>query len=188
MKDSNPQLMYRSRIFEVYEEDVSMPDGRVVRQSRIEHKPTIAVVPVDPAGRIILIRQYRSAVRQYLLEIPAGTLDKADESIEQCVQRELAEETGFKSGRLVKLYEGYLVPGYCDEYMHFYLALDLFEEKLPSDEDEFIETVFTTVEEALSMIRDGSIKDSKTALGILLASGYLNGKQAIRQTESSWRK
>jgi len=164
-----PVPVYKSRIFEVYEEEVKLPDGRTVIQSRVEHRPTVAAVPVGPDGRILLIRQYRSAVRDRLLEIPAGTLDEG-ESPEDCVQRELAEETGFKAGRVTKMYEGYLVPGYCDEYMHFFLAENLIESPLPADEDEFIETVSVSLEDAVSLVHSGEIRDAKTALGILLAA------------------
>ncbi len=96
-----------------------MPNGRYSRQSRIEHQPCIAVVPVDEAGRFILIRQYRHPTGKVLLEIPAGTMDKAEESVEACVQRELAEETGYQAKRLQKLFAGFLVPVYCDEFMHY---------------------------------------------------------------------
>jgi ADP-ribose pyrophosphatase len=161
--------VYQCRIFSVYEDDVRLPDGRVVRQTRIEHKPTVSIVPVDAHGDLIMLRQYRSAIDRYLLEIPAGTMDKGKESVEECAQRELAEETGFKAGRLLKLFEGYLVPGYCNEYMYFYLACELKEEPLPADDDEIIELVRISMVDALNMIKNGEIIDSKTALGILMA-------------------
>ena len=170
--------VYRCRIFDVYEEDVLLPNGRKVRQTRIDHKPTVAIVPVDREGNLIMIRQYRSAVGEYLLEIPAGTMDKGEESVEDCVRRELAEETGCGAGRILKLFEGYLVPGYCNEYMYFYLADALFEAPLPSDEDEIIETIRFPLKEAVRMVHDGSVIDSKTALGIILANEYLEKKKS----------
>ncbi len=161
--------VYQCRIFSVFEEDVTLPNGRVSRQSRIDHKPCIAVVPIDADGQIILIRQYRHATRQFLLEIPAGNMDVGGEAVEDCVQRELAEEIGYQAKRLIKLFEGYLVPGYCNEYMHFYLAMDLFPASLPPDDDEDIEIMRVSREEAVQMIENGQICDSKTALGLLLA-------------------
>ena len=166
-------LVYRGPVFNLYEDDVELPNGRVVRRSRVEHRPTIGVVPYIGDGQIVLIRQHRHAVGTSLIEIPAGTMDKGDESPEDCVQRELAEEAGFRAGRLVKLFGGYLVPGYADEFMHFYLAFDLIEAPLPPDEDEFIETMTCPLPDALRMIRDGRIVDSKTALALLLAADYL---------------
>ena len=172
MDSSKP--LYECRIFKVYEDDVVLPNGRTSRQCWIDHKPCIAAVPIDNDGRLILIRQYRHATRQFLLEIPAGNMDKPDdESPEICAQRELAEEIGFQAGRLVKLFEGYLLPGYCNEYMHYYLALDLFPAALPPDDDEDIEAVRVTAEEARGMLRDGTIRDSKTALGVMMALEYL---------------
>ena len=167
------KLVYKGPVFNLFEDDVKLPNGRVVRRSRVEHRPTIGVVPYIGDGQIVLIRQHRHAVGTSLIEIPAGTMDKGDESPEECVQRELAEEAGFKAGRLVKLFGGYLVPGYADEFMHFYLAFDLIRAPLPPDEDEFIETMTCQLPDALRMIRDGRIVDSKTALALLLAADYL---------------
>lgn len=167
-------LVYHSRVFDVFEGDVRLPDGRIVKQSWLVHRPTIAVVPVTPEGEVVLIRQYRHATGGMLVEIPAGTMDRENETVEECVQRELAEETGFGAGRLVKLFEGYLVPGYGTEYMHFFLALDLHPASLPADEDEFIRVMTVPFAEAERMIRAKEIIDAKTALGIRMASSYLD--------------
>lgn len=170
------KLVYRGPVFNLYEDEIELPNGRVVPKSRVEHRPTIGVVPYIGNGQIVLIRQHRHAVGASLIEIPAGTMEKGDEFPEDCVQRELAEEAGYRSGRLVKLFGGYLVPGYADEFMHYYLAFDLIEAPLPPDEDECIETLTCPLAEALRMIRDGRIADSKTALAILLAAEYLREK------------
>ena len=166
-------LIYHGRVFDVYEGEVRFPNGWISRQSWIDHKPCIAVVPVNDAGKLILIRQYRPATRRVLTEIPAGSIDKEEESAEACAQRELAEEVGFQAKGLVKLFEGYLVPGYSNEYMYFFLAFDLFRLVLPPDEDEFIETLEVSFPEAEAMIRAGQIIDAKTALGISLAAAWL---------------
>jgi ADP-ribose pyrophosphatase len=100
-------------------------------------------------------------------------MDREGETVEACVQRELAEEVGFQAGRLIRLFEGYLVPGYCNEYMYFYLALDLQPASLPADEDEYIRVMTASFEEARQMIREKAIIDAKTALGIQMAREYL---------------
>ncbi len=169
----NRILVYHSRVFDVYEGDIRLSDGRIVRQSWIDHRPCIAVVPVNPEGKVVLIRQYRHATGGLLVEIPAGNMDRENETVEACAQRELAEEAGFQAGRLVKLFEGYLVPGYCNEYMHFFLALDLHPATLPADEDEFIRTLPVPFDDAVRMIREKKIIDVKTALGIQMARAYL---------------
>jgi len=167
--------VYHCRVFDVYEGDARLPDGRIFKQSWIDHRPCIAVVPVNPEGRLVLIRQYRHATGGMIVEIPAGNMDRDNETVEACVQRELAEEGGFRAGRLIRLFEGYLVPGYCNEYMYFYLALDLEPASLPGDEDEYIRVMAVSFTEARRMIRDQQIVDAKTALGILMAREYLEG-------------
>ena len=166
-------LVYHCRIFDVFEGDVRLPDGRLCRQSWIDHRPCIGVVPVDAEGKLVLIRQYRHATGGSIVEIPAGNMDRENESVEACVQRELAEEVGFQAGRLVKLFEGYLVPGYCNEYMYFFLALDLHPATLPADDDEYIRVMTTSFDEARRMIREKEIVDVKTALGIQMAREFL---------------
>lgn len=169
----NRILTYRCRVFDVYEGDVQLPDGRIFKQSWIDHRPTIAVVPVNADGDLVLIRQYRHAAGGMIVEIPAGTMDRGNEVVEECVQRELAEEVGFQAGRLVKLFEGYLVPGYCNEYMYFFLALDLRPASLPADVDEYIRVMTASFDEAREMIREKAIIDVKSALGIQMAREYL---------------
>ncbi len=176
MSDStqlNRKLIYRCRVFDVYEGDAQLPDGRIFNQSWIDHRPCIAVVPVNSDGNLVLIRQYRHAVGGMIVEIPAGNMDRDGESVEDCVQRELTEEIGFRAGRLIRLFEGYLVPGYCNEYMYFYLALDLHPASLPGDEDEYIRVMTVSFAEARRMIREKEIIDAKTALGIQMARDVL---------------
>lgn len=173
MKNNESKLAYQCKIFSVYEENISLPDGRSVKQSWIDHKPTVAVVAVNNENKVLLIKQYRAAVKDHLLEIPAGTMDKAEESPLVCAQRELAEETGFKAGTLIKIFEGYLLPGYCNEYMHFFLAKDLFYEPLSADDDEFIEVLPTSFAGVKELLKNGEIIDAKTAFGLILAENYM---------------
>lgn len=173
MSEQPGTLVYRCRIFDVFEGDVSLPDGRIVRQNWIDHPPSVTVVPVAENGDLILINQYRHAGGGMLIELPAGTMDRGGESAPECAQRELAEETGFRAGRLLPLFAGFLVPGYCREYMHFFLAVDLFPERRPADPDEYIRVMRTPLDEARQMIRAGKIRDVKTALGIELAFARL---------------
>jgi ADP-ribose pyrophosphatase len=174
MKPNNPQLKYRCKIFDVWEEDVPLPDGKSTKQNWIDHKATVAIVAINDKNEILLIKQYRNAVKKHLLEIPAGTFENDGESPIVCAQRELAEETGFKANTLVKLFEGYLLPGYCNEYMYFFLAKDLFFEPLPPDEDEFIEIIPASMNKIKALLKNGEIIDVKTVLGIVLADNYFN--------------
>jgi len=161
-------VVYECRIFKVHEEEVGLPNGHRSRVSWIDHHPCIAVIPRDGDGNYLLIRQYRHATGGDLLEIPAGKID-AGETPENCVQRELREETGFQAGRFTKLFEGYLLPGYGNEYMHFYLAEELTPAPLPPDDDEVITVIKAAAGEVKEMLAGGAIRDVKTALGLTLA-------------------
>lgn len=174
MKNNQNKLAYNCKIFSVYEENVALPDGRSVKQSWLDHNPTVAVVAVNNDNKVLLIKQYRAAVKQYLLEIPAGTMDVKGETPIACAQRELAEETGFKAKTLTQLFEGYLVPGYCNEYMYFFLATDIYYEPLSADEDEFIEVLPTSLADAKNLLKNTEIIDAKTALGLILAEKYID--------------
>jgi ADP-ribose pyrophosphatase len=173
MKKNVASLQYQCKIFDVWEEEVDLPNGKTIRQNWINHNPTVAIVAINDKNELILIKQYRTAVKKYLLEIPAGSLNNLEEAPAVCAQRELAEETGFQAKTLIKLFEGYLLPGYCNEYMYFFLALDLFRAPLTPDEDEFIETIPATFSQAQELLKNGEIIDAKTVLGILLADSYL---------------
>ncbi|MEQ8214193.1 MAG: NUDIX hydrolase, partial [Smithellaceae bacterium] len=120
-----------------------------------------------------------------LLEIPAGTIDHEAETPLLCAKRELAEETGFDAAEFIALFAGYLLPGYCNEYMYFFLARDLFPAPLPPDEDEFIEVLPTSFADAQAMATNGAIIDAKTVLGIILAAPYVNGSHARHTCKKS---
>ncbi len=165
---------YTCKIFSIREEDVSLPNGKITRQSWIDHKPTVAVIPVNDKHELLLIKQFRIPAGQNLLEIPAGSFDNDGESPAACAQRELAEETGYRAGKLTRLFAGYLLPGYCNEFMYFFLAEDLVYDPLTPDEDEFIELIPVSLTRAEELLKNGDLIDAKTVLGIMLARNYLN--------------
>ena len=177
MASMKHKLIYQCKIFDVWEEEITLPNGKSTKQNRIDHKPTVAIIAVNDQKELLLIKQYRNAVKKHLMEIPAGTIDRHSETPLLCAKRELAEETGFKAEKFIQLFEGYLLPGYCNEYMYFFLAQDLFSDPLPPDDDEFIEVVPTSFPDAKEMVANGKIIDAKTALGIILATPYMNGEQ-----------
>lgn len=181
MEQKKPKLMYHCKIFDIWEEEFSLPNGKSTKQNMIDHKPTVAIIAVNDKKEILLIKQYRNAVKKHLLEIPAGTIDRDAETPLLCAKRELAEETGFQASKFIQLFEGYLLPGYCNEYMYFFLAQDLFAAPLPPDDDEFIEVVPTSFVQAKEMVANGEIIDAKTALGILLATPCVNGEHLYKE-------
>ncbi|MFO7569580.1 MAG: NUDIX hydrolase [Smithellaceae bacterium] len=173
---------YSCKIFTVWEEEVTFSSGTKTRQTWIDHKPTVAVMPLNDKNELLLIRQFRVPTGGDLLEIPAGSFDENGESAADCAQRELAEETGFRAQKLTELFAGYLLPGYCNEYMHFFLAQDLVYEPLAPDDDEFIEVIPTPLAQVFDLLQKGQIPDAKTALGLLLLERYLNSKTNFSNT------
>lgn len=139
----------------------------------IEHPGAAAILPVDENENLILVKQWRRAVKTILLEIPAGALEKDEDPLE-CAQRELQEETGFKANEMISLGMIYSAPGFCSEKLHLYLARDLSESYLPQDDTEAIDVHKISLKDALAMIDRHEIHDAKTVAAIFL---YLRWKQ-----------
>jgi ADP-ribose pyrophosphatase len=152
---------------------IDLGEGRTSTREIIEHPGVAAIVPVDADGNVLLVRQYRLAAQDVLLEIPAGVLDPG-ESAEACAQRELREETGRQAARLTSLGgEIYVSPGVSSEWIRIFLAEDLSEAPLDADEDENIAVVRVPLAEAVEMAARGEFRDAKTITGILLAARRL---------------
>jgi ADP-ribose pyrophosphatase len=132
----------------------------------VEHRGGVTLVAIDDEERVLFVRQYRHPAEKELLELPAGTSDR-DETPEQCAERELQEETGYKPGRLERLGGFYLAPGYCSEYQHVFLATDLTESRLQGDEPA-IHLERHSLDDSLNLLRDGRIEDAKSAAALLL--------------------
>ena len=161
-------------------DEVRFPNGSVGELEIFRHPGASAVVPFlsDPAGedpQILLIRQYRYAAGGYLYEIPAGRLDP-DEDPLACASRELQEETGCLAERIENLYTFFPTPGFCDEKIHIFMAVGLTRGESSLESDEFLEVEVIALSRALEMIRDGEIRDAKTALGIFYAAGFRAGR------------
>ena len=127
------------------------------------------IIPVFEDGTIALVQQYRHPAVRYLLEAPAGTLELG-EVPEEGAARELEEELGFVAGRIEKLAEFFVSPGFCEEKMWVYLATDLTETKQRLEADEILEVTRIPFSQALSMITTGEIEDAKTIIGVMLAA------------------
>jgi len=162
------QSIYRGRIFEVTVDTVSEGEKTYAREV-VHHPGSAVIVPVFDDGTIALVRQYRHPAVRYLLEAPAGTLRRG-EAPEEGAKRELEEELGVVSGRLEKLSEFFVSPGFCGEKMWVYLATELTETKQQLDDDEILDVVRIPFSQALSMITTGEIEDAKTIIGVMLAA------------------
>ncbi len=166
------EVIYRGRAFNVRRDEVRLPDQRTMRLDVVEHVGAVTILPVDEMGRILFVRQYRHAAGRELLELPAGTLD-ASELPETCALREIREETGYAAGKLVKLGEFFLAPGYSTEYMVVFLASELKHAPLPGDQDEFITLQEIPIEQAYDLAMKGGVMDGKSLAALLLAHPYL---------------
>jgi ADP-ribose pyrophosphatase len=169
--DSKP--IYHGKVFDVRVDRVKLPDNREMNIDIISHAGAVTILPVDKKGNILFIRQYRHAVGEEILELPAGVIDK-DEPEEACALRELREETGMAARNMILLGEFYLAPGYSTEYMYVYFANDLSPAPLPQDEDEQIVVERIPVDKAYRMASQGEIRDSKTLAALLLAHSHFD--------------
>jgi ADP-ribose pyrophosphatase len=133
----------------------------------VVHPGAVVVLPILADGRCVLIRNFRHAVEQELWELPAGTLDGPEELPEHAAQREVEEETGYRTGRLVSLGSFYSSPGCMTEKLHAFVATGLTATKQRLEPTEHIRVEVVGVEEALAMIRDGRIVDAKTIVTLL---------------------
>lgn len=159
-------------------ERVRTPQGIEIEREIVGHDDAVAIVPVTDAGEVVLLRQYRQALRDHLLEIPAGTLDVEGESPLQGARRELAEETGYTARRFEHLATFDNSAGWTDERTHVYLATGLTDGARPDgfvleDEEADMETVHRRLDRAIGDARAGRISDAKTLIGLLLAAEHV---------------
>jgi len=162
------KTVFKGRVFEVTVDTIREDDTTYVREV-VHHPGSAVIVPVFADGTVALVRQYRHPAVRYLLEVPAGTLDKGERP-EEGAARELEEELGLVAGNLVKLSEFFVSPGFCEEKMWIYLATYLTETAQRLEDDEIVEVVRLPFARALEMISDGEIEDAKTIIGLMLAA------------------
>ena len=160
--------VFAGRVFEVTVDTVREGDQTYIRDV-VHHPGSAVILPAFDDGTIALVRQYRHPAVRYLLELPAGTLNEK-ESPAAGAARELEEEMGLIAGRMDKLSEFFVSPGFCEEKMWQYLATDLTATAQRLEDDELIEVVRLPLERALEMITDGEIEDAKTIIGLMLAA------------------
>lgn len=151
----------------ITKDTVSLPSGRVTIREKVTHPGSVGILPVLENGDLIFVKQFRYVIGSDLLEIPAGTIEEG-ESPEECATRELLEETGYQAGRLDLLSSFYTSPGYSNEFMWLFKATDLRSGEAKPMADESIEIKVVSLGEALSLIKNGGIRDVKTICAILL--------------------
>ncbi len=169
------EVVFQGRLLTIRVDTVRLPNGKLAKREIAGHGGAVAMIPVLPDGRVALVRQWRTAAGQALLEIPAGGLEAGEDPAE-CAARELMEEISYRPGKLTKLVANYLAPGYSSELLHLYLAEELTPESLEQDEDENLEIVALSWAEINQMLLNGEFNDAKTIAGLLLAKMALNAR------------
>ncbi|WP_330959972.1 NUDIX hydrolase [Photobacterium sp. 53610] len=155
------QTLCQWKGFSVEQSDHRLPDGRDITFTTVRHPGAVVIAPLTNKGELVLLRQYRPAIGRWILEFPAGTLEKG-EAIQACAQRELAEEANLAAAHWQSLGELLPVPGFCDEVQHLFLAKSLTPAEGELDTDEVLEVLTMSVETFLEKIADNEIQDTKT--------------------------
>ncbi len=162
------ETVFEGKIVTVRVDAVSLPNGVKVVREVVEHRPAVAIVPFDDNREVILVSQFRYPVGEQLLEVPAGVIE-VSETPEQCADRELQEEIGYRAREMRSLGSFWTAPGFSDELMYAFIATGLEPSRLESDEDEDITVVRVPVSRIREMIEAGGIRDSKTIAALLMA-------------------
>jgi len=172
-KKLTSQEVYSGKFLHLNKDTALLPNGNTAIREWLTHPGASAVVALTENNEVILEKQYRYPVGKVTLEIPAGKLDFVGEDPLECAKRELSEETGYTASSYTKLTTIATTVAFSNEYIHIYLAKDLKKGNQHTDEDEFIDLVIMPLDEALELVKDGTIFDAKTICGLLYAKAFM---------------
>lgn len=167
-KTTHTTPIFDGKVVKLQVDEVTLPNGKAGKREIIKHPGAVAVIAITNEGKLVLVEQYRKALERSIIEIPAGKREPGEEPI-VTARRELEEETGYGAHELTYLQAFATSPGFADEIIHLFVAKDLYpiEAKADLDEDEFVELVEVSLEEAQEMVADERIYDAKTAFAVL---------------------
>lgn len=170
-------LAWRGDFLSVEDTTVRLPNGMLGHRDIVRHPGAVAVIALTDDGKIVLVHQYRTALEQVTVEIPAGKMEPGEDPA-TAAARELMEETGYMAGRMA--YLGPIAPaaGYSDEMLHLYMAMGLTFVGASPDDDEFIHVDLVDLNEMVDQVLDGKVVDSKTVVGILLCDAISRRMEA----------
>lgn len=164
-KTISSQSIYEGRIIKVKVDEVLLPNGNTAKREIVHHQGAVAVIPLTDDGRLVAVRQFRKPLEKVIVEIPAGKLEPGEDPL-SCAKRELEEETGYTAAHYEKLSAFYTSPGFADELLHVYVAKGLVKGESRPDEDEFVDLLELTLEEAHELHQTGEICDAKTVVAL----------------------
>lgn len=167
-KTIQTENIYDGQIIKLRVDEVTLPNGETSKRELITHQGGVAIIPVTKDNKILFVKQYRKAIEKSLIEIPAGLIDEGEDP-ETTAIRELEEETGYTALHTTFVTSFYPSPGYTNEcnYIYFSDELELLAEPVAGDEDEFIEVIALTLNEAKEYMKEHQIHDAKTIYAIL---------------------
>lgn len=160
------ETIYEGRIIDVTLEKVRLPNGNEGMREVVRHSGAVAVIAQTDEGKYVFVRQFRKPLERTIVEIPAGKLEKDEEPLETA-KRELKEETGYSCNNIEHIISFYTSPGFADEIIHLYKATELTKGKQHMDDDEFLDVIELTLEEAQQLVNNQEIIDAKTAYAVL---------------------
>jgi len=170
-KTLSTEVIFEGRAIKLRVDTIETVDGRTTTREIVEHAACICVVAVDDDDNLILEKQFRKPLGKELLEIPAGGIDPGEDA-EAAVVREMQEETGLRPQKLERLCGFYSSPGFCNEYLHLYLATDLVAGRLYAEDTAGIELVRVPVARIPELIASGKMEDAKSIAGLLYYLEY----------------
>lgn len=173
-KTKDSSVVYDGKIFKIKKDTVILEDNSEAVREYVIHHGGVCILPVTENNEILMVKQYRYPLAEATLEVPAGKLNSADEDHLEAGKRELLEETGASASSIEYLGEIYPIPAYTTEKIHMYMARNLTFTEQNLDSDEFLDVVKLPFDDALRMVMDGTIKDSKTMIVIMKAWLLLN--------------
>jgi ADP-ribose pyrophosphatase len=162
------EQIFNGRAIKLRVETIEKSDGQKTTREIVEHSDCIAVVPIDENDNVVMVKQFREAVRKHLLEIPAGCIEPGEDPVET-VKRELQEEIGYFPQKIERIGGFYATPGYVTEYLYLFKATELKPSRLVAEDTEEIEVVKVPLSQIPALIISGEIGDAKSIAGLLRA-------------------
>ncbi len=166
VKRLDRRLVYKGSVLDIYQDDILTPKGTIAHWDFIGHKGAAAVVAVKDDGKLVMVRQYRTALDRMTIELPAGARDYVGEPTIDCAFRELREETGYQADKMEYLMTLRTAIAYCDELIDVYVATELKKGEQDLDDDECVEVLEFEVEELCNMVYSGVLQDVKTVAAV----------------------
>ncbi|WP_153732171.1 NUDIX hydrolase [Sporosarcina obsidiansis] len=164
------EQIFTGKVISMQVDEVELPDGKIAKRELVKHPGAVAIIALTADHKLVLVEQFRKALERTILEIPAGKIEPGEEPKLTAI-RELEEETGYRANSFTYLQTFSTSPGFANEIIHLYVAKDLEKVEQPAagDEDEFIDILEVTVEEAEELIANERIFDAKTVVAVWYA-------------------